>query len=549
MKHIVTTAFLLTLLVGGSVAQPNPLLVPARPPSVAPLMYIRFAEPDGMDVTFYQGRAQPRTFKTPFTIGIRPGYVYRIKLSNIPDYPGLVLVPTLDVRGSLCLPPQTGAAKHPAPFILTRQDFDHVIDNSVITKLVFLEDPETAVPEQGKKGGLILENEVSADKDLLTESRYYGRPIFGWRLGSRLVDEAELTAQSVQGTILFPGENFIPPAAIRPYVPFQCIPFFDPLLGPAHPREECLQDGGDVGNKAGIGPDGRLYGLDPSDTVAEFTDSCGRRQVTVSNRVCICVPRFGALRSEILPEAAQSNLVPGAFRIAEAGAGIRSNVPSETARQSEGPGAFRGRERPSAWFNQDRLAKAETTMVLRAVDLQLGVFEYVGTAAVQQLTQEQRLFVTRQIERAAVITGREGVQAVSQKEGTYVIGQVQGLASASQIVSTCELTLTCEDICPALPDKPLVLRKWIKEHDAQVGDVVTFFLRYSNAGGQPIDNIVVSDSLTNRLEFVSGSAKSDRAAVFTTQQNEAGSVILRWELQGRLPACESGTVSFQARIR
>jgi hypothetical protein len=61
--------------------------------------------------------------------------------------------------------------------------------------------------------------------------------------------------------------------------------------------------------------------------------------------------------------------------------------------------------------------------------------------------------------------------------------------------------------------------------------------------------VVVSDSLSGRLEYVPGTAKMDREAVFTTQQNEAGSLILRWEVGGRLMPGESGTVSFQARVR
>src|SRR6185295_3498476 len=106
-----------------------------------------------------------------------PGYVYRIKLSDLPERSGLVLVPTLDVRGSMCLPPQTAAAKHPAPFIFTEQDIDKAAGNTVITKVVYLEDPDTALPEQGRKGELIMENSVPFSRDLLQESRYYGRPL------------------------------------------------------------------------------------------------------------------------------------------------------------------------------------------------------------------------------------------------------------------------------------------------------------------------------------------------------------------------------------
>ena len=39
-------------------------------------------------------------------------------------------------------------------------------------------------------------------------------------------------------------------------------------------------------------------GVEPEDTVAEYTDSHGRRHVTHSNRVCLCVPRYAVLRCE-----------------------------------------------------------------------------------------------------------------------------------------------------------------------------------------------------------------------------------------------------------
>src|SRR5262249_49638491 len=59
----------------------------------------------------------------------------------------------------------------------------------------------------------------------------------------------------------------------------------------------------------------------------------------------------------------------------------------------------------------------------------------------------------------------------------------------------------------------------------------------------------VSDSLTGRLEYISGTAQADREAVFTTQPNEAGSLILRWEIGGQLLPGKSGVGRFQARIR
>jgi hypothetical protein len=48
---------------------------------------------------------------------------------------------------------------------------------------------------------------------------------------------------------------------------------------------------------------------------------------------------------------------------------------------------------------------------------------------------------------------------------------------------------------------------------------------------------------------VPGTAEADRDAVFTTQQNEAGSQVLRWELNGVLQPGASGVVKFKVKVR
>ncbi len=97
--------------------------------------------------------------------------------------------------------------------------------------------------------------------------------------------------------------------------------------------------------------------------------------------------------------------------------------------------------------------------------------------------------------------------------------------------------------------EPISLFKWSEPKEAQVGDVVTFYLRYHNHTKEPVDALAITDSLTGRLEYIPGSARSDREATLTVQANEAGSVVLRWELAGKLPPGQSGVVAFQARVR
>jgi uncharacterized repeat protein (TIGR01451 family) len=111
-----------------------------------------------------------------------------------------------------------------------------------------------------------------------------------------------------------------------------------------------------------------------------------------------------------------------------------------------------------------------------------------------------------------------------------------------------DITVCCCEP-PGAPDMPLVLIKCADKGCAKPGDIVTFTLRYSNVGGRPMTDVAVSDSLSGRLEYVPGSAESDRDAVFTVQDNEAGSQLLRWEVSGTLQPGDTGRIRFQARVR
>ena len=133
--------------------------------------------------------------------------------------------------------------------------------------------------------------------------------------------------------------------------------------------------------------------------------------------------------------------------------------------------------------------------------------------------------------------------------GTVPLAQIQGRAVVIGVLHEHTITGICVPKIPPAPERPLVLCKTADKQGVQIGDIVTFTLKYTNTGGQPITGVVVSDSLTGRLEYVPGSAKTDREAVFTMQANEAGSLILRWEIAGTLLPGTSGLISFQTRVR
>ena len=290
----VMAAFLAWAALLGAAAAQQPL--PERGPS--PLLYVRFAGPTGMRATFYQGRPEGRTFDAPVVVGLRPGYLYRIQLAGFADRPGLAVYPTLEVRGSLSLTSHVRASAFPAPVVITDADLRAAVAGTLVTKVIYLEDPDKAAPSSAPPGRP-PETDVPPSRDPLDEARAFGRPMLVVRLGGRVPPPDELAADSVPNTILLPGERSLAPPRVGPCLPWAGCLFYDPILGPRPPTEECLHDGGDRGPRAAIGPDGRLAGLDAEDTVGEYTGADGRRRVVASNRICLCSPRFAVLRSEL----------------------------------------------------------------------------------------------------------------------------------------------------------------------------------------------------------------------------------------------------------
>jgi uncharacterized repeat protein (TIGR01451 family) len=436
-----------------------------------------------MRVTFYRGGAL-QALAAPFTVGLRPGYIYRVELSSMAGFPDQTFYPTLEVRGTVQLPPTLRGVNYPVPVTFSAEDFRAAAGGALVTRFILLERPEGAIPEATKPSQPIVLSAVS-EPEAEAMARERGRTLIVVRLGQRQVSPQELAGEGIPGTVLCPGETSLGPAGAGCQIPWTCVSCMEPRVQKTSPDELCIPDGGDFGLQAGIDPQGRLRGLDPGDTLAQYADSMGRPHISVSNRVCICVPRYVVIRTEIAPAAELALVGPYYTRVANGYGLVLARVPPLAEEQIEVPEAMAGRQRLAT-----------------------------------------NVHVT----------------------GPVVVGRVQGATVVSSEVGPGNVTGACVTP-PHVPERPLIIIKWPDKCDAQIGDVVTFYLKYSNEGGKPITDIIVSDSLAARFEYVPGSARSDRDAIFTIQPNEAGSSILRWQVADALPASRSGMVSFQVRIR
>ncbi|MCI0378438.1 MAG: DUF11 domain-containing protein [Gemmataceae bacterium] len=451
-----------------------------------PLLYVKLLGPKGMQVSVQSGNAPAQTFNAPCTFGLRPGYSYRLAVSGVPGFAGQVFYPTLEAHGSLFTSPTMRAADFPAALVFSVEDFAKVNADITLKRVLVLERPDVALPEASKPDAP-PEINVPASRDIFNESRERGLALLVMRLGGRTFTPEEIAENNVPGTILLPNEKTLVAPAAPPWIQWACYPLLDPVLGPVPFSEYVtLFDGGDVGLSAGFNREGRLKGLDPSDTVAEYIDSQGVKRLACSNRIGLCIPRFVVYASEY-------------------------GISNQTMRWAT---LATRSTKAHASYSADR------GFIEHSQRLQLE-----GTSSRQKASASMHTV-------GLVVTGRvDGVDVKGTARGT---GVIDGLK-----------------VPPLMEpdDGPLCIIKWPDKMAALVGDILTFTLKYTNTGGRPITNVVVSDSLTSRFQYVPGSAKTDRETIFTTEPNDAGSHILRWEITGTLQPRESGIITFQVRVR
>ncbi len=456
-------------------------------PVLSPLMPVRFLLPPGVRITVYPATEQAQIFPGDALFGLRPGYRYCFEFSNLPEQPGAALYPTLEVHGSLLLRPGMQAFDYPATLPLSKEELQRAMAGAMIVKYVYLEDPQQAVPGASRPDRPI---EIVDANELAARQAALsgGRLLLVLRLGDRRPTAQELQALHVPNTVLLPGQKRLAAPPRPPQGPVAAIPLFDPLVGPRPATEECFVNGGDRGADLGISPDQRLTGLDAGDVAVEYTLQRQRR-VAAANPVPLCAPRFVVRKAEVLP------------------AGVDARWQLVARHAPVGPMALAQRERAAAYDRPEGL----------------------------------REFASRL--RPAAYLGQLGWSLLSGSSRPAAAGQVAGLQVAAVVVEPEQLTAY-----PGLA--PLTVSKQIDPPGPkQVGDIVTITIRYFNSGTQVIRDVVVSDHLLPRLEYVPASAETDRAAHFTITESESGGQILRWEFTGELLPGRGGTVRFKARIR
>jgi uncharacterized repeat protein (TIGR01451 family) len=523
--------------------------MPVSPLPDPNIQVVRFQGPEGLTVEVLAPQAAPVSVgdgRGILTAGLQRGVGYRLRLGEIPFRPGVELFPVVEVVGHMHRPAEIDPGKYPIRVVFSEEDLWDVVDRGrLVTKVVYLEDPEQALPLKMPKDQIPFV-EVSPAEDPVRVAAALGRVVAIVRIGGRRPTLDEIQAGATGDLAL---DRLAAPSAGR--CPFACgavpctlpsgpaCPPLEPGNRPMLPRDEYLCDGGDHGVKAGVGAGGALQGVDPRDAVIRFDVGIDRYpdpKILPTNRVCIYAPRFAEVKvstgtiENVEIHGVNLNTLTQKPSQAEKTDDIRRLV------QNQAPELARDRRRVQA--ARGEVYAGETADVRGAM----------GYGNVQQAkigSQAQAVGTERLRQAPVVARDKVRLSGIKTAESPVIADLVQGTGEMVRSQPTLEMTGV-----ETPPNRPgLAVVKRVDVTEAEPGDVVTYAIAYRNMGNTPIRSVSIVDSLLPRLEYVAGTAKGPKGAAFSVAENQAGSTELRWDLRETIPPGASGYVSFQAVVR
>jgi len=145
---------------------------------------VEIKAPPGVLISLAEGGGFAQPDRTRVRAGLLIGQVYRFRVMNIPLNPGLEVFPTIEVIDRLYTP-LGQQRRFPIVVELTREDLQFALDGKFVTRVIYLEDPKLALPQQLDPQGEQW-FEVGPGRDPLAAADLLGRPVAILRMGARI---------------------------------------------------------------------------------------------------------------------------------------------------------------------------------------------------------------------------------------------------------------------------------------------------------------------------------------------------------------------------
>ena len=494
------------------------------------LQTVQWDVPGDATVTTYAGGRSVDLAGTE-PIAVEVGHLHRFRVSFNDGLRQQDLFPSVELIDRLH-PPEGRDAEFPVILELTDRDIEAYREGQMVTKVVYVQ------PRNADYISPILTRLPTTllplDGNVIKEAILRGRPIAIVRLGGR-----EPMPGETDGAFFGSGGRVVAPLPAdglsQRLPPTVCGPGEKQPTNSELFPDEYLCDGGDTGVPS-PGPIVSPLDLAFEETVATHIDLNDNLKTTASTRVCLYAPAFGVVTSVsggivdvavLQPAGAHKTRMTQRFDITESLVTNNANVTGEGIRIRERLSAMAAEQTDA---NEVRIASADLQQQV------VGAFADFGfNTPIEQTKREAAIIGERIAASVAYSDGRSPV----------IVGVNENLGEEIGV----ELAGVMTEYDDRRPEGNLVLAKLADKTGANVGETVTFTIRYDNIGGRPIREVTLSDHLSPRLRYVPDSAESSLPADIEAIDDGHGSVLLQVRLRQPLAAKSGGTLTFETVVR
>jgi hypothetical protein len=145
---------------------------------------VRVRAPEGARIALALEDGRVSSQANEALAGMQIGYVYRLHVTNIPNNEGVEIFPTIELIDRLYPPPGL-ALRFPIPIDLTQDELELAAGGAFVTRVIYVEDPQHALPVARHAKGEQPWLEAPAGEDPLVTADRNGRPVAILRIGSR----------------------------------------------------------------------------------------------------------------------------------------------------------------------------------------------------------------------------------------------------------------------------------------------------------------------------------------------------------------------------
>ena len=147
---------------------------------------VRVSLPTKGLVTYYEGSPH-RSYdvKAPAQASLVVGQMYRMRISGMPEFPGVEFYPSIELIDRLH-PPTCQVEDFPIEFEFTEEEFEWAANGRLVTKVIYLEQPDRVpVTLLDQKQRITT---IEPSQNAIAEADMLGRPVAIIRLGGRTPD-------------------------------------------------------------------------------------------------------------------------------------------------------------------------------------------------------------------------------------------------------------------------------------------------------------------------------------------------------------------------